>query len=99
LKKYTYYDLRNYLIEMLYLSKYRKLSQFLKSEVSEDPNFNFFEYLLDNKDKVLFTAKNSEMLIEKRDEFIKNKFRLMRFGIIEEIKSKIDDYLLNYYQK
>ncbi len=99
MKKYTYYDLRNYLIEMLYLSKYRKLSQFLKSEVSEDPNFNFFEYLLDNKDKVLFTAKNSEMLIEKRDEFIKNKFRLMRFGIIEEIKSKIDDYLLNYYQK
>ncbi|MGC8587007.1 MAG: hypothetical protein ACP5K9_01815 [Candidatus Micrarchaeia archaeon] len=99
MKKYTYYDLRNYLIEMLYLSKYRKLSQFLKSEVSEDPDFNFFEYLLDNKDKVLFTAKNSEMLIEKRDEFIKNKFRLMRFGIIEEIKSKIDDYLLNYYQK
>ncbi|MGC8649276.1 MAG: hypothetical protein ACP5UN_03625 [Candidatus Micrarchaeia archaeon] len=96
MKTFTYNDLREYLLYRIYKDKYVRLAEFIKKEISDDPDFNLFEYLYNNRDNIIFTAKNKEDLIKKRDEYIKNKFKIMKFGLIAEIKSKINDYLLNY---
>ena len=89
-------DLRNYLLQHSMYEKYRRLADFIKKEISTDPNLNLFQYLYDNGDKVILTAKDDEQLIKRRDNFIKNKFKLMKFGIIDEIKSKMKDRELYY---
>ncbi len=96
MKTFTYGDLRNYLLENIKSEKYLKLAEFIKKEFSTDPNFNLYEHLYNNSNKVIFTAKDDEELIKKRDAFIKNKFRLMNFGIIDEIKSWLKDRKLKY---
>lgn len=96
MKVFTYGDLRNYLLQHAESEKYTKLAEFIKKEISTDPNFDIYQYLYDNGDKVIFTAKDDEALIKKRDEYVKTKFKIMHFGLVDEIKSKLKDRELRY---
>ncbi len=96
MKTFTYGDLIEYLLARIYQDKYVKLADFLKREISDNPDFNLFDYLYKNKDVVILTAKNSEELEKKIKDYIKTKFKLMHFGIKDELKSKWTDYKLSY---
>lgn len=89
-------DLRNYLLENAEYEKYRKLADFIKKEFSNDPNFDLYKHLYYNGDKVIFTAKDDEHLIKKRDDFINRKFKIMNFGKVDQIKAWLKDNKLKY---
>jgi hypothetical protein len=91
MKMFTNEDLRIYLLNRIYFKKYRDLANFLKTEISKDPKFDFFEYLHQHGSDVIQTAKDSYALDKRVDEFIKNEFKLMHYGILKRIKSCIED--------
>jgi hypothetical protein len=96
MKTFTYGDLREYLLARIYKDEYVKLADFLKREISDNPDFNLFDYLYKNSNVVILRAKNTEELNKKIEDYIKTKFKLMHFGIKDKIKSKILDYKLSY---
>ncbi|MGC8582066.1 MAG: hypothetical protein ACP5MW_07000 [Thermoplasmata archaeon] len=65
MKVFTYGDLREYLLSKIYKDEYVKLVDFLKREISDNPDFNLFDYLYKNNNVVIFTAKNTEELNKK----------------------------------
>jgi len=91
MKAFTNEDLRLYLLNRIYYKKYRDLADFLKVELGKDKNFDIFEYLHQTGSNVILTAKDSEELNKKVNEYIKNKFKLMHYSIFKRIKSYLED--------
>lgn len=92
MKTLTYGDLRTLLLNNVYKTKYYKLTEYLRKTIGDgNAKFNLFGYLNENRDKIILTAKNEKDLKKKTNAFIKNKFKLMGFGITDEIKSRIED--------
>ncbi len=91
MKTFTYKDLRAFLLNSIYKKKYYELAVYLKKVIGEGKDINLFEYLDENGDKIILTAKNEKELNKKIRQFIRTKFKLMKFGIFDEIKSKLDD--------
>ncbi len=91
MKIFTYKDLKTFLLNRVYETKYYKLADYLRKSIGNSEDFNLFEYLEKNENNIILTAKNDKELNKKIKKFLKTKFKLMKFGIIDEIKSRIED--------
>jgi len=73
-----------------------KLAEHIKKKFGDGENFQFYDYLYKNKDKVLISAENKVLLDKKVKLYFKEQFKEMGYGKIDEIRSKIKDWRTSY---
>jgi len=96
MKTFTNEDLRLYLLNRIYFKKYRDLADFLKLELGKDKNFDIFEYLYQHGTDVILTAKDSNELNRKIEEYINQKFKLMHYNVFRRLRSYLEDRKMVY---
>ena len=96
METFTYEDLRRYMTDRLFYKKYQLLSEFIRQSINKDPDFNLYDYLYKRGNTIIFTAKNKQLLLKKRDEYFKNKFRQMKFGVVDRVLAWWSDYRDSY---